>query len=76
MTDQRRRWWAWAALASGIVVLPWRDHGRPVYAMLDDADVDIFRHRYRDVGDVSWLDKPPLVTPANRVYLYLVAEGR
>ena len=23
MTNQRRRWWAWAALASGIVVLAW-----------------------------------------------------
>src|SRR6185503_3288366 len=23
MTDQRRRWWAWASLASGMVVLGW-----------------------------------------------------
>jgi len=53
-----------------------RDRGRPVYAMLDETEVDIFRQRYRDVGDVSWLDKPPLVSPANRVYLYLIAEGR
>jgi len=53
-----------------------RDRGRPVYAMLDETEVDTFRQRYRNVGDVSWLDRPPLVSPANRVYLYLVAEGR
>ena len=53
-----------------------RDRGRPVYAMLDETEVDTFREGYRDVGDVSWLDKPPLVSPANRVYLYLIAEGR
>jgi hypothetical protein len=53
-----------------------RDRGRPVYAMLDDTEVDTFRQRYRNVADVSWLDKPPVVTLANRVYLYLVAEGR
>jgi len=53
-----------------------RDRGRPVYAMLDETEVDTFRQRYRDVGDVSWLDKPPLVSPANRVYLYFVTEGR
>ncbi len=52
-----------------------RDRGRPVYAMLDDTEVDTFRQRYRGVADVSWLDKPPLVTLANRVYLYLVAGG-
>jgi 4-amino-4-deoxy-L-arabinose transferase-like glycosyltransferase len=52
-----------------------RERGRPVYAMLDETEIDAFRQRYRDVADLSWLDKPPLATPANRVYLYLVAEG-
>jgi hypothetical protein len=47
-----------------------RDHGRSIYVMLDETEVDSFRQRYRDVTDLSWLDRPPLATPANRVYLY------
>ena len=45
--------------------------GRPVFVVLDDFERDIFRARYANVTDVSWLDKPILVA-ATRVYFYAV----
>lgn len=46
--------------------------GRPVYVVLDDWERDIFRMRYAGVADLSWLDAPPLVVAAHRVYFYAV----
>jgi hypothetical protein len=54
-----------------------RRRGHPVYVVLDDWERDIFRARYSRVADVSWLDRPPLVVAADRVYFYaLPANGR
>lgn len=46
--------------------------GRPVYVVLDDWERDMFRMRYADVADLSWLDEEPLVVAARRVYFYAV----
>jgi hypothetical protein len=51
-----------------------RDHSRSVYVMLDETEIDSFRQRYRSVTDLSWLDRPPLATVANRVYLYALPQ--
>jgi hypothetical protein len=48
---------------------------RPVYAVLDDWEREVFRSRYAAVADVSWLDRPPLVVAAERVYFYAVPAG-
>ena len=45
---------------------------RPVYAVLDDWEREVFRARYARVADLSWLDGPPLVVAAERVYFYLI----
>ncbi len=47
------------------------DRGRPVYALLDEAEVPDFRARYAGVTDLHWMDAP-LAVIANRVYLYRV----
>lgn len=44
--------------------------GRPVYVVLDDWEREIFRARYAAVADLSWLDQPPLLRAARRVYFY------
>ena len=46
--------------------------GRPVYVVLDDWERDVFRARYAKVADLSWLDEPPLLVAARRVYFYAV----
>jgi 4-amino-4-deoxy-L-arabinose transferase-like glycosyltransferase len=45
---------------------------RPVYAVLDDWEREVFRARYARVVDLSWLDGPPLVVAADRVYFYAI----
>jgi 4-amino-4-deoxy-L-arabinose transferase-like glycosyltransferase len=48
--------------------------GRPVFAVLDDWERDVFRARYAGYADLSWLDEPPLVLVADgRVYFYAVS---
>jgi asparagine N-glycosylation enzyme membrane subunit Stt3 len=49
--------------------------GRPVYVVLDDWERDVFRQRYGGVADLSWLDEPPLVVAARRVYFYTVVPS-
>lgn len=46
--------------------------GRPVYVVLDDWEREIFRERYAGSADLAWLDEPPLVVAAGRVYFYAV----
>jgi hypothetical protein len=46
--------------------------GRPVYVVLDDWERDMFKARYARVADLSWLDEPPLLLAARRVYFYAV----
>ena len=46
--------------------------GRPVFAVLDEAERDVFRARYSGAADISWLDRPPVLVAANRVYFYAV----
>jgi hypothetical protein len=48
---------------------------RPVYAVLDDWEREVFRSRYARVADVSWLDRPPLLVASKRVYFYAVRAG-
>lgn len=45
---------------------------RPVYAVLDDWEREVFRSRYSGVADVSWLDRPPLLLASRRVYFYAI----
>jgi hypothetical protein len=47
-----------------------RAHGRVVYVMLDDAEVDLFKRLYSPVTDLSWLNAPPLWVVDGRVRLY------
>ncbi len=47
-----------------------RRRGHPVYVVLDDWERDLFRQRYGAVADLSWLDEPPLLLAARRVYFY------
>lgn len=49
-----------------------RAKGRPVFAVLDEAEREPFKARYRDVADISWLDRPPALTAAGGVYFYEV----
>jgi hypothetical protein len=44
--------------------------GRPVYVVLDDWERDVFLQRYASAADLSWLDEPPLLLAARRVYFY------
>ncbi len=48
--------------------------GRPVFVVLDDHERDVFRARYAAAADISWLDEPPLLVAADRVYFYAVPE--
>jgi len=47
--------------------------GRPVFAVLDDWERDVFRMRYEGYADLSWLDQPPIVVADGRVYFYKIA---
>lgn len=47
-----------------------RQSGRPVFVVLDEWERDVFRSRYAAVADVSWLDAPPVLLAAKRVYFY------
>jgi hypothetical protein len=46
--------------------------GLPVFAVLDDVERDVFRAKYAEIADISWLDRPPLAVAARRVYFYAV----
>ena len=47
-----------------------REHGHPVYTLLDGDEVATFRQRYERVADLSWLDGLPLDVINGRVFLY------
>lgn len=47
--------------------------GRPVFAVLDDWERDVFRMRYAGHADLSWLDRPAIVVADERVYFYKVS---
>jgi hypothetical protein len=49
-----------------------RGLGRPLFVVLDDWERDVFRQRYAGAADLSWLDEPPLLLAARRVYFYQV----
>jgi hypothetical protein len=49
-----------------------REHGHPVYALLESDEVATFRQRYARVTDLSWLDRLPLGVIDRRVFLYAV----
>jgi dolichyl-phosphate-mannose-protein mannosyltransferase len=49
-----------------------REHGHPLYALLDGAEVADFRERYRRVADLSWMDGLPLDVINGSVYLYAI----
>lgn len=49
-----------------------RDHGHPLYALLDGAEVEEFRRRYQRVADLSWMDRLPLDVISGSVYLYAI----
>ncbi|MBI4263281.1 MAG: glycosyltransferase family 39 protein [Acidobacteria bacterium] len=52
-----------------------RASGRPVYAVLDDWERDVFRSRYAAVTDLSWLDGTPLLLASKRVYFYEIPDA-
>jgi hypothetical protein len=47
-----------------------RQSGRPVFVVLDDSEREPFRARYASVADLSWLDDPPTLIAAKRVFFY------
>ena len=47
-----------------------RESGRPLFVVLDEAEREVFRARYATVSDLSWLDEPPTLLAAKRVYFY------
>jgi hypothetical protein len=49
-----------------------RESGRPLFVVLDESERETFRARYGSVADLSWLDKPPTLIAAKRVFFYQV----
>jgi len=47
-----------------------RESGRPLFVVLDESERQAFRARYGSVADLSWLDKPPTLIAAKRVFFY------
>ena len=47
-----------------------RKSGRPLFAVLDESEREAFRARYASVSDLSWLDEPPALIAAKRVFFY------
>jgi hypothetical protein len=47
-----------------------RESGRPLFAVLDESEREVFRARYASVADLSWLDAPPTLIAAKRVFFY------
>lgn len=47
-----------------------RASGRPLFVVLDEAEREAFRARYAAVADLSWLDQPPILIAAKRVFFY------
>jgi hypothetical protein len=47
-----------------------RKSGRPLFAVLDESEREAFRARYASVSDLSWLDEPPTMIAAKRVFFY------
>lgn len=52
-----------------------RASGRPVFVVLDEAEREPFRARYAPVADISWLDQPPTLIAAKRVFFYQMWPG-
>ena len=69
-TTMRFEWLAPDVYAEALSFM--RGQGRPVFAVLDESERDVFRARYAEVTDLSWLDRPPTLVAANRVYFYEV----
>jgi hypothetical protein len=49
-----------------------RQHGHPLYALLDGPEVSEFRDRYQRVANMSWMDELPLEVVHGGVYLYAI----
>jgi asparagine N-glycosylation enzyme membrane subunit Stt3 len=47
-----------------------RESGRPLFVVLDESEREPFRARYGSVADLSWLDEPPTLIAAKRVFFY------
>jgi hypothetical protein len=47
-----------------------RKSGRPLFVVLDESEREPFRARYASVADLSWLDQPPTLIAAKRVFFY------
>jgi len=47
-----------------------RTSGRPLFVVLDEAEREAFRAQYAAVADLSWLDGPPTLIAAKRVFFY------
>ena len=47
-----------------------RESGRPLFVVLDESEREVFRARYASVADLSWLDAPPTLIAAKRVFFY------
>jgi hypothetical protein len=53
-----------------------RQSGRPLFVVLDDWERELFRARYGPVADLAWLDQPPVLIAADRVFFYRLWPGR
>ncbi len=49
-----------------------REAGRPLFVVLDESEREAFRGRYASVADLSWLDEPPTLIAAKRVFFYQI----
>lgn len=49
-----------------------RASGRPLFVVLDESEREAFRARYGSVADLSWLDEPPTLIAARRVFFYQI----
>jgi len=49
-----------------------RKSGRPLFVVLDESERGAFRARYAPVADLSWLDAPPTLIAARRVFFYQI----
>jgi dolichyl-phosphate-mannose-protein mannosyltransferase len=64
----RYEWLAPDVFASALEQI--RKSGRPLFVVLDEAEREAFRARYAAVADLSWLDGPPTLIAARRVFFY------
>ena len=41
-----------------------------MFVVLDESEREVFRAQYASVADLSWLDEPPTLIAAKRVFFY------